>query len=219
MADKQNNTEIVPFRYNAMVQAIAECHRIDELKEFGAKAAALQHYFRQANNFDAEHQAAQIRVRAFRRAGQLLKTMKESGERPAGRRKKSRDDTTLSDLGISKDDSSRAQKLAEIPEKEFEAAVGNKGYMPSIDVILRRGEKMPPPTYDLEGIDPADFKVATHVMGMVRYFAEDAEKADVSQAVRGMKAYEKAAVCENAKRCIPWLHKLTEALKCTNTKT
>lgn len=62
----------------------------------------------------------QIRLRAERKAGQLLKEMAVKGERDAsgGNRKPWSSDTTmvskakLSDLGISKDQSSKFQQLA-----------------------------------------------------------------------------------------------------------
>jgi hypothetical protein len=73
-----------------------------------------------------------IRIRAERRCGELLKEMGEKGER--NRRggnhgnqhqklAKSHDvilPPTLSDLGISPNESSKYQQLAAIPEKKFE---------------------------------------------------------------------------------------------------
>jgi hypothetical protein len=79
-------------------------------------------------NRDAERQAAEIRIRAERKAGQLLKELKEAGRLKRG--PKSKQDLssgtintrkTLPELDISKDESSKWQKLAEVPEEEFEA--------------------------------------------------------------------------------------------------
>jgi hypothetical protein len=51
--------------------------------------------------------------------------MKETGERDAGGRGKiaSRPTTQLADLGITRDQSSKWQKLADIPKEDFEAAL------------------------------------------------------------------------------------------------
>jgi hypothetical protein len=53
--------------------AIDAAHSIDEVKEIRNQAVALEHYARQAQNTDAEREAAEIRMRAERKAGQLLR--------------------------------------------------------------------------------------------------------------------------------------------------
>jgi hypothetical protein len=64
------------------------------------------------------------RLRAERKAGEIVKQMAQSGERPSGGRpeKQSHDATasepTLATLGVSKTQSSRWQVLADIPEEE-----------------------------------------------------------------------------------------------------
>ncbi len=80
-------------------------------------------------NTDTERKATEVRLRAERRAGELLQ---ETGKAKAGRPPKNRShDTTkldrgsptLSERGISKDQSSRWQKLANVPEGDFEDAL------------------------------------------------------------------------------------------------
>ncbi len=60
-------------RYDEMCRAIAEAYKIDEVKDIRDKAMAITLYAKQANNHEAELQAIQIRVRAERKAGELLK--------------------------------------------------------------------------------------------------------------------------------------------------
>jgi hypothetical protein len=59
----------------------------------------------QALNMEAERKACEIRLRAERRAGELLKEMKRDGQRDAGGRGKiaSRSTIQLADLGITKE--------------------------------------------------------------------------------------------------------------------
>jgi hypothetical protein len=80
------------------------------------QALALEVYARQAQNMEAERKAVEIRLRAERRCGQLLKDMKERGERAKTsvdvRHAQESQPATLTDLGISKTQSSRWQKLA-----------------------------------------------------------------------------------------------------------
>lgn len=71
--------------------------------------------------------AAEIRLRAERRAGELLREMKERGERDPGgrgpRKVESSRATQLPDLGITRDQSRKWQKIAAVPEEHFEAVI------------------------------------------------------------------------------------------------
>ena len=67
-------------RYDAMCRAIAECHSVDEVKDIRDKARALEAYANQAKNTDAERKALEIRLRAERKTGQLIKEMQEAGK-------------------------------------------------------------------------------------------------------------------------------------------
>jgi len=58
--------------YDRMITSIALCQKTDQVKNIRDKALALEHYARQATNVDAERQAINVRVRAERRAGELL---------------------------------------------------------------------------------------------------------------------------------------------------
>jgi hypothetical protein len=99
-------------RYDTMCRATAACHSVDEVKDLRDKAKALQVYAKQAKNYEAERKAGEIRIRAERRAGELLREMKQRGERdPGGRgRVESRPTTQLSDLGITRDQSSKCPR-------------------------------------------------------------------------------------------------------------
>jgi hypothetical protein len=66
-------TELI--RYDSMCQSIAAAYEVDEVKDIRDRAAALEHYARQAHNIEAERQCCEIRLRAERKAGQLLAAM------------------------------------------------------------------------------------------------------------------------------------------------
>ena len=111
-------------RYDAMCTAIAEAYSVDEVKDIRDKARAIEVYARQAKNTEAERQACEIRLRAERKWGQL----RDTEVLPQGRPEKTSDDTRISrrsleDMGVSYDQSSQWQKLAAIPDDEFEAAL------------------------------------------------------------------------------------------------
>jgi N6-adenosine-specific RNA methylase IME4 len=118
--------------YNAARHALAEAHRVDEVKDVRDKALALQIYAQQAKDRDLIEHATEIRMRAERRAGELLREMEKNkgarggGEKdaPRGRLVKPRDTTPkLSDLRVTKSQSSRWQRLADMDSETFEARV------------------------------------------------------------------------------------------------
>ena len=74
-----SGTQLV--QYDAMIRAIDVCHKVDELKELHNKALALELYAKVAMNIDAERKAAEIRLRAERKAGELLAKMKKSSSK------------------------------------------------------------------------------------------------------------------------------------------
>jgi hypothetical protein len=114
-------------RYEAARSALAECHRVDEVKDIRDKAQAMAAYARQAKDQELIQYATEIKVRAERKAGELLSQMKVRGElTPHGgdRKSESRSETTnLNSVGITPDQSSRWQQLASMSEEHFEAAV------------------------------------------------------------------------------------------------
>lgn len=114
--------------YDAARQAIAEARSYDEVRDWEDKAAAIREYARRARNRELEIDAAEIRVRAQRRRGELLAEMKAQGVLAEGRKKKlsTADDSfrlTLSELDTTADESSIAQKLAAIPLDSYERLV------------------------------------------------------------------------------------------------
>lgn len=120
-------------RYDAACRALAEAKSIDEAKDLRDKAEAMRAYAKQAKNKQLEVDAAEIRIRAERRLGEMIAAQKATVgmakggqpyqatgsvaapvERPA----------TLAEAGIDKKLSARAQKMAAVPEAEFESMVG-----------------------------------------------------------------------------------------------
>lgn len=112
-------------RYEQARYALAECQRVDEVKDIRDKAEAMAAYARQAKDTELIQYATEIKVRAERRAGELLAQAAATGERaPQGRVSPAEPKpTTLTDLGITSNQSSRWQSLAGMSEEHFETAV------------------------------------------------------------------------------------------------
>lgn len=126
-------------KYDEMCRAISEAYVVDEVKDLRDKAMAIEMYQRQANNTEAERQACEIRLRAERRCGELLRQReKAKGNQHvnSATSNSAREQKTLSDLNISWDQSSKWQKLADIPEEQFEEALHSDA-KPTTSGILR----------------------------------------------------------------------------------
>lgn len=115
-------------KYDAACRAIAEACTVDEAKDLRDKAEAFRVYARQAKNRALEIDAAEIRLRAERRLGEMLAEQKATvGLASGGDAMKARFRPgtevrpTLADAGIDKKLSSRAQKLANMPISQFES--------------------------------------------------------------------------------------------------
>ena len=111
-------------RYEAARHALQVAHSVDEVKDIRDKAQAMAAYAKQANDTQMVEWATEIKVRAERRAGQLLAEMpKLNGARGVGKKVDSHDVSPLAALGVSHSQSSRWQKLAAVPDDKFEQAV------------------------------------------------------------------------------------------------
>lgn len=112
-------------KYDAARYALSVAVEVDEVKDIRDKAEAMAAYARQAKDTELVKWATEIKVRAERRAGQMLAEMpKAQGElRNSSRSHDSTATKTLADIGITKNESSRWQKLAAVTDKQFEHAV------------------------------------------------------------------------------------------------
>ena len=120
--------------YETACLALSAAKSADEVKDIYNKADAMRVYAHQAKNRQMEIDAAEIRIRAERRLGQMLEDQKRTvglatGGQPYQSRSTGVDAVpveipTLAEIGIDKKLSAHAQKVAAIPEAEFEGIVG-----------------------------------------------------------------------------------------------
>jgi hypothetical protein len=111
------STHMVQFQ--AARQALAHARTVDEIKDVRDKAEAIRMYLRQAGeSLEMQNDAAEIKLRAERRMGEMLGEM---GLHGGDRKSKSHDaNLKLKDLDIKPDQSSRYQRIASVPEESFE---------------------------------------------------------------------------------------------------
>ena len=99
-------------------QALAEAESFDQIKEVRDKAEAVRKYAQSASlGLDIQNRAAEVKLCAERQAGMLLTQMLLRG---GDRRSKAHDERLkLNDLGITRNQSTRWQLEARIPEDVF----------------------------------------------------------------------------------------------------
>jgi hypothetical protein len=129
-------------RYDAMCRAIEAAYEVDEVKTIRDQAIALETYARQAHNVEAERQACEIRLRAERKAGKLSAELeKKPGKRtdkqpvgvvPIGSKK-----DELHKAGVSQDQAKQWEKLAAVPDQDFEAALADRTAKPTTNGVIR----------------------------------------------------------------------------------
>ena len=127
-----SKNDAVLMKIDRAIQYLAQAKDLMDVNKVIALAEAAKVYAKQVKaSIETINRAAEIRLRAERRLGELLReTPKATGTAGQGRPKKGGSKTeppkpvpTLSDSGISKKLSSRAQELASVPVEEFEEAI------------------------------------------------------------------------------------------------
>lgn len=109
--------------------ALAEARTVDEVRDVRDRTEAVRAYAQKARlGRSIVVEAAAMRLRAERRLGQLLQTLPMATGAPGNQYvdSESTEDggqVHLKDIGLSKSDSSRLQRIAMIPEDSFQAYI------------------------------------------------------------------------------------------------
>jgi len=108
-------------------QALVEAATIQEVHHLIGMARAVAIYTKQVKGSEKViEKATEIRIRGERRLGEMLASQEKSKgalKRGPVVKKMNHGNPTLKDLGVTKAESSRAQKLASMPEEEFEEVI------------------------------------------------------------------------------------------------
>lgn len=110
-------------RLDQATQLLAKARTVDEVKLVRDQAEVARLYARERKlGLEAQNHAAEIKIRAERRLGELLEeTPKQHGARDGTESSRSTPlPPSLKELGVSKDESSQCQQIAALPEPVFE---------------------------------------------------------------------------------------------------
>ena len=174
----------LPETYESAKQALAECSRIDECKDWADKSQALASYAKQVGDDTLHKFARRIQLRAMRRMGELIKTFRSNGGRP----KKTMDDAVPSfpgsqkeaaeQAGMSERQTKAAVRSSNVPEEDFEAAVESDD-PPTMTKLAHMHRPAPP-----------GFIKATNLIGAVRRFSEFCEENPPGSVSSGVLDFE-----------------------------
>jgi hypothetical protein len=129
-------------RYDAACRAVAEASTVDDVQHITAQAEAVRAYARQAKNRQLEIDAAEIRIRAERRLGELMAAQAETvgkakgGWKSRGLEENPQDTPTLAEAGIDKNLAHRARTLAAVPAEKFAELLDDKRARGNRRVVL-----------------------------------------------------------------------------------
>lgn len=128
MSDGQNALARIGFAK----QALAEARDFTEILKIRDQAVAAEAYATARGADEAAQMAVEIKLRAERKAGQFIADMKEADLLSKGGRPSETGNNvlpvnpTLKELGVAKIESYRWQKIAAIPEPEFEERLASE---------------------------------------------------------------------------------------------
>jgi hypothetical protein len=206
--------EVIPLhnhlaRYDAMCTAISECYEVDEVKDIRDKAMAMERYAQQAMNTDAEVQARKIRLRAERRVGELTREMtttqgRRSDSATSRHRSEKSKAEALTAAGITTEQASRWERLASVPDADFEAALADTSQKPSTTGLIRKTTIVDMPKVSAD---------ALWIWGKVRAFDERNFSAKSTSVIKGEMAF---TMINDMVRILPsmikWLKELNRSM-------
>ena len=139
--------------YEHVCTAVAALTKIPDVCEYSSRADAVRDYARRAGNRQLEIDAAQARILAERRAGEILIAMRKTGElHTRGRPVKCSDGehlpATLEDLGLERKFAAHAQKLAQADDfdqrlENWRGQQAESATRVSVDILKARAPKGP----------------------------------------------------------------------------
>jgi vacuolar-type H+-ATPase subunit H len=159
---------------------------LDECKDWTDKAAALASYAKQSQDKQLEEMAKRIRARATRRAGELLRQVEPSkGGRPpetkdGGVPSFSRSAAAAS-AGLSERQAKTAQRLANVPEDDFEEMVESGA---TVTAIAAAGTERREPNRD----------EAKRLLAALRAHADRLSALNIDEACAALSTTQQAEV-------------------------
>lgn len=194
------NAARLPATYEHAKQALAECTRIDECREWANKAEALASYARMADDDTLRQMADRIQARAVRRCGELLKLI---GNDQGGRPNRDGADIVLTrssaatEAGLSERQKVTAIRVANVDDDSFNEQVESEN-PPTVTQLAAQGTRKLPPR-------PEGFAKATHLIGTVERFSKFCAENGAAHVANGVLPHEVQSIREMVAVIDSWM--------------
>lgn len=206
-----------PAVYERAKQALAECARIDECKDWANKAEALASYFQQSKNEQMIKDCRRIQARAIERCGELLMEIKT---KQGARTDKLQEgdilkfptrESVATAAGLSEHQRKTALRVVSVPKEQRDALIESND-PPTVTQLAEQGrqakagpQSVPQPLHDLEGIDPYLYARATELQGAIKRLAAYCQKHDPKAIAGAFKHHEKDQIRSSISHVEAWI--------------
>lgn len=199
------NSASLPAVYERAKTALVQCCDLDECKDWSDKAHALASYARQANDDELNNLAIRIRARAMRRCGELLKMFdgKGNNQHKEGNHLKLTKSEIGTESGLSEHQIKTANRLANIPENEFEQAI-ESDTPPTITELSEEGKRIAANREYLSRPKPEGFADQIHFRGSLEYVLEFTDQFSPEYLINGMEEWEKSETISMINKLLLW---------------
>ena len=189
---------------------LAKVASVDEAKKIRDQAEAIRHYSKQQKlGLEAQNKAAEIKIRAERRAGELLAKVERIPSRARHSISRQRDgksktySDTLKAAGIAEPTARRFQEVASIPAPVFESFISSAKEIPDAELTSAATVRFARTVHERAEVDAAkaareslQFRWETHIGRLdrlVEFFVENAQRCDREQRAHATKALKRGA--------------------------
>jgi hypothetical protein len=186
-------------------KALAEAVTISQTKKIVDMAAAAEVYARRQHlSEEAERMAAAVKVEALRKLGSMLAVApKNEGARGVGKSGVTARNPTLDDLGLTKRESVVAQRLASLPEQQFQQVRdGHVSVAKAIAAVEATRPAPKPAKPEPKPAPAAEDDDGPSAEGLLDEMAEDLRRAEarVAELEKALAADGKQAVADALRR-------------------
>lgn len=195
----------LPATYQSARRALAECVRIDEVKDWSDKAFALAVYAKQANDDKLLVMSNRIKARAVLRMGELFNEMESAqGARKDltsfPQRQEVGKENAAKNAGISHRQLYQAQRIANLPRDEVDELIesDNPPTISAFDQMARA--------------HPQEMRATSSLLGEAKSFAKFCSSHDAKSLVVALAPHERAALMQHATIIVNWLTEIAGEL-------
>jgi len=195
----------LPATYEAARNAIAECERVDECKEWKDKAAAMKAYAIMRDDRTLHNLALRIQLRAERRCGELLKQIEPANGARTDLGRATTRGSIAEDAGLSEHQRKTALRVASVPDAEFNSAVESDS-PPTVTQLANQGKLTRVRTETIDAVQAAECQTPD-ICEILAQFVQFCEAHEPIALARACSMDDAAALRRCVDKADLWLYR------------